>query len=165
MKKQSAKENGGGYIKLRGEMLRSPAWAALSHAAKQIIERLIVEHIRHAGQLNGRLICTYTDFANFGIRYPSIAPAIRQCVQLGFVEITQRGWRAAVHGRPAQYRLTFLPTKTAPATDEWKHFRARHKHNSAKKTHRKNLGFRYENVPTSCRDENVPTSGDENVPT
>src|SRR4029077_18622795 len=53
------------------------------------------------------------------------------------VVITDRGWRAAAHGRPAQYRLTFLPTKGAPATDDWKHFKPQ-----------SDLKFRYENVST-----------------
>src|SRR4029077_9771971 len=98
------------YVKLRMEMLENQAWRALSAAAKCVLERLMIEHMRHGGTRNGHLICTHKDFGEYGIRYPSIAPAIRKCVAHGIVVITDRGWRAAAHGRPAQYRLTFLPT-------------------------------------------------------
>jgi hypothetical protein len=109
------------YIKLRREMLEAPAWRALTPAAKCVIERLIIEHIRHAGKDNGRLICTYDDLEQYGVRRMSIAPAIRLAVQLGFIRVTQIGWRSAGYRRPAQYRLTFLPTDNAGPTDEWKH--------------------------------------------
>jgi hypothetical protein len=125
------------WIKLRAEMLNSPAWRALTPAAMRVILRLIIEHTDHAGKDNGHLICTYQDFAEYGIRYQSIGPAIRQAVALGFVEITQIGWRSSGQRRPAKYRLTFLPTANAGPTDEWK---------------------------TISRCENAPTTGCENAP-
>jgi hypothetical protein len=108
------------YIKLRREMLEAPGWRALTPAAKCVIERLIIEHMRHAGKDNGRLICTFDDFEEYGIRRKSIAPAIRLAVELGFIHVTQAGWRSAGYRRPAHYRLTFLPTDNAGPTDEWK---------------------------------------------
>jgi hypothetical protein len=136
-KPKQAKPKEPPYVKLRMEMLCSPAWAALTPAAKCVIERLIIEHIRHAGKDNGKLICTHKDFAEYGIRYPSIAPAIRLAVKLGFVEITQSGWRSAGRRRAAQYRLTFLPTAGTPPTDEWKQYQPGC------------LNWRYENVSTT----------------
>jgi hypothetical protein len=121
MKDRNKKTKDGPWIKLRLEMLASPAWIALGPAAKRVIERLVIEHLRHGGRDNGHLICTHRDFADYGIRYPSIAPAIRQAVDLGFVEITERGWRAAGYGKPAKYRLTFI--LDANPTDEWKQFK------------------------------------------
>jgi hypothetical protein len=157
------------FVKLRMEMVNSPAWRALSAAATRILERLMIEHMRHGGKNNGELICTHKDFGAYGIRYPSIAPAIRKCVAHGFVVITDRGWRAAVHGRPAQYRLTFLPTRGAPATDEWKRFTpCRDENVSTARRIRKRIytksKFRDENV-SARRDENVSTASYENVST
>jgi hypothetical protein len=108
-----------------------------------ILSRLEIEHLRQAGKDNGRLICTYQDFAEYGIRRPSIAPAIRLTVQLGFVEITQHGWRAAGYGRPTHYRLTYLPANSAEPTDEWANWASKEK-NSGTKTCPE---ARYENVP------------------
>jgi hypothetical protein len=113
------KQSEGPWIKLRLDMLESLAWRALTPPAKKVVERLMIELMKHAGKENGRLICTYQDFVAFGIRGRSIAYAIRQAVELGFVEITARGWRAAVHGRPAKYRLTFLSAYGKVPTDEW----------------------------------------------
>jgi hypothetical protein len=108
------------YVKHRLEMLCSPAWRALSPAAKCVLERLEIEHMRHAGKNNGQLICTYQDFVDHGIRRMSIAPAIRQLTELGFVVITQRGWRSSGHHRPAHYRLTYVENNGGPPpTDEW----------------------------------------------
>jgi hypothetical protein len=105
-------------------MLCSSAWRALTAPAKCIIERLIIEHCKHGGKDNGKLICTYQDFVEYGTRRPSIAPAIRLTVKLGFVEITQLGHRSPDHGWPSRYRLTFLATANANPTDEWKNFAA-----------------------------------------
>jgi hypothetical protein len=50
-----------------------------------------------------------------------IAPALRELVALGFVEITERGragnadWR-----RPNMFRLTYLPVDNANPTHEWR---------------------------------------------
>jgi hypothetical protein len=84
-----------------------------------VLLRLEIEHMRQGGQDNGKLICTFDNFEQFGVRRMSIAPAIRLLVKVGLVQITDRGWRAAEHGRPAKYRLTYLPAYSEPPTDEW----------------------------------------------
>lgn len=63
----------------------------------------------HAGAMNGRLYCTYRDFEAAGLPYKAIATAIRQCVALGFVEITHQGTPSISEVRnPSRYRLTYL---------------------------------------------------------
>jgi hypothetical protein len=109
----------GAWVPHRLKMLQSPAWAALSHATKRILERLEIELMRHAGKGNGDLICTHRDFAAFGIRRRSIAAAIQQGTALGFVEVTKMGWTSPDHSNPSRYRLTYLPTDHAHPTDEW----------------------------------------------
>jgi hypothetical protein len=118
-----SKRSEGPWIKLRLEMLESPAWGALTRPAKKVIERLMIEHMKHGGKNNGRLICTYLDFIAFQIRDRSIADGLGQAVELGFVEVTARGGRFAGRGQPAQYRLTFMPTDGAEPTDEWRGIR------------------------------------------
>jgi hypothetical protein len=102
-------------------MLRSPAWCVLSLSARRILDRIEIELGDHGGMDNDKLPVTYDDFARYGIDRDAIAPAIREVVALGFVEITQAGragnadWR-----KPNLFRLTYKPTKHAGPTHEWK---------------------------------------------
>jgi hypothetical protein len=113
----------GAYVPHRLDMLQSPAWRALGGAARAVLDRIEIERMKHSGQKNGDLIVTYNNFAEYGVRRSSIADAIREAVELGFVEITQRGRRSAGGGNPAHYRLTFLPTPNAAPTDEWRNIK------------------------------------------
>lgn len=113
----------GQFIAHRVEMLESPAWASLGFAARRCLDRLEIEHAGHGGKDNGALPVTYDDFAAFGIRRKSIAPAIRQLVAAGLVEITRQGRGGnAEYRQPSQYRLTYLPTAKANPTDDWRRY-------------------------------------------
>lgn len=105
------------------EMRESPAWRALSDTARRVLDRLEVEHINHGGAENGSLVCTYDDFCKAGIRRKSISRAIRECVALGFLEVTQQGGlvRADIR-RPSNYRLTYVNGrhKSPDPTHEWR---------------------------------------------
>lgn len=111
----------GQFVAHRVEMLRSPAWRALNLAARRVLDRLEIENADHGGAENGALKCTYDDFARAGVRRQSVAAAIRDLEALGFVEIMQRGRKAAADFYlPSLYRLTYLHTPFAGPTDEWK---------------------------------------------
>jgi hypothetical protein len=105
------------------EMRESPAWRALSDNARRILDRVEVEHMGHGGAENGKLICTYDDFCKAGIRRNSISRAIRECVALGFLEITVLGGlkRADIR-RPSNYRLTYVNGrgKSPDPTHDWR---------------------------------------------
>jgi hypothetical protein len=105
------------------EMRESPAWRALSDNARRILDRIEVEHMAHGGAENGKLICTYDDFQNAGIRRKSISRAIRECVALGFLEITiQGGLKRADIRRPSNYRLTYVNGRgeSPDPTHDWR---------------------------------------------
>jgi hypothetical protein len=110
---------GGQFAPHRIDMLRSPAWRALSLSARRILDRVEIELADHGGVDNGKLPVTYDDFVMYGLHRHAIAPAIREVVALGFLEITEPGragnadWR-----KPNLFRLTYRNTKYAP-TDEW----------------------------------------------
>lgn len=90
-------------------MRQSAAWRALPDHARRVLDRLEQEHMLHAGAMNGRLYCTYRDFEAAGLPYKAIATAIRQCVALGFVEITHQGTPSISEVRnPSRYRLTYV---------------------------------------------------------
>lgn len=103
-------------------MLESPAWAALSIHARRIIDRVLIEHMAHAGTQNGALPVSYADIEALGIRRNRISSAIEEAVSLGFLD-HQRGRAAggAAQGHVQLFRLTWLRTGDGePATNRWK---------------------------------------------
>lgn len=110
---------GGQFVAHRIDMLRSPAWCAMSLSARRALDRIEIELAAHGGADNGKLPVTYDDFEKYGIHRHAIGPAIREAVALGFVEITEPGRAGnAEFRKPNQFRLTYLHTTIAP-TDEW----------------------------------------------
>jgi len=103
------------------EMLRSPAYRALSLSGHRVLACLEIELARRGGKDNGDLICTYADLARYGIRRDGIAPAVREVVALGFVEITEQG-QAGVgdHRRATRYRITYCETSPKGRSHEWR---------------------------------------------
>jgi hypothetical protein len=106
-------------------MLEAPAYRVLSLSARRVLDRVEIELGHHGGNDNGRLPVTFENFENYGIDRHAIAPAIREAVALGFLEITEHGragnaeWR-----RPNYFRLTYKPAKGLPGygTNEWRRF-------------------------------------------
>jgi hypothetical protein len=107
------------------EMLESPAHRVLTLAAHRVIDRIAVELAHHGGQENGRLPVTFDNFESYGIDRGSIAPAIREAVALGFIEVTEKGRAAAGEWRsPNLFRITFQPIlnrnkAVALPTNDW----------------------------------------------
>jgi hypothetical protein len=106
------------------EMLESPAYRTLSLSAHRVMARLEIELAQHGGKSeeNGRLPCTFEHFVEFGLHRHAIAPAIRELVALGFVEITRQGSAGnAGYRQPALYWLTYrFWGSHKDTTDEWR---------------------------------------------
>ena len=82
--------------------------------------RLLLELINHGGLENGRLVCTYKDFQEYGLTRNKIRPAIEEADFLGLVK-HQRGERVFAKNQPNSYRITFYGTSEArDPTNEWK---------------------------------------------
>jgi hypothetical protein len=106
-------------------MLTSFAWRGLPDDARRVLDRLEVEHLRRHLKDNGKLLCTYDQFVEAGVRRAAIRLAIEQAVALGFLEIVRRGYAARMEVHvPSTYRLTYVKSfMDAPAsTDEWRKF-------------------------------------------
>lgn len=113
----------GPFVLHRSEMYKSPAWRSIrSLAVRQILDCLEIEHMHHAGERNGELICTYDQFVAYGIRRKSIAPGIRLGITIGVLKITRQGRRVAGYHIPTMYALTYLPIGNTPPTDEWRNY-------------------------------------------
>src|SRR5271169_4393218 len=114
---------GGQFAARKIEMLESRAYRVLTRSAHQVLSRIEIEHARHGGVENGELPVTYDHFVEYGVHRRMIAPAIRELVALGFVEVTQRGGGGnADLRRPSLYRLTHRPAKGeyGDGTHEWR---------------------------------------------
>lgn len=103
------------------EMLESPAYQVLSKSGHRVLARLEIELAHHGGNDNGRLPVTFENFQNYGIDRHAIAPAIRECEALGFVETTEHGRAGNAEFRsPNKFRLTYRHTEHAAPTDDWR---------------------------------------------
>jgi len=114
------------FIMARLEMLDCVAYWTLKPIERSMLTVLEIEHMRHGGVENGKLIVTRRQFEKRGIHKDAIAPGLRAIRALGFVDM-QRG--AAGIGDQAQahrFRLTYV--QPAP-TDEWR------KHHNADRAH------------------------------
>lgn len=112
---------GGQFAARLIEMLESPAYRALSLSGHRILARIEIEMAHHGGGDNGRLPVTFDDFEAYGIHRHAIAPAIRECEVLGFVEVSERGCAGNREFRhPSLYRLTYRPLNRAEPTHEWR---------------------------------------------
>jgi hypothetical protein len=103
---------GGQFAPRLIEMLESPAYRVLSLSARRVLDRIEIELAHHGGNDNGRLPVTYEQFVSYGIERHAIGPAIRECVALGFLEVTEHGCAGNAEFRsPNKFRLTFRPVK------------------------------------------------------
>jgi hypothetical protein len=104
------------------EMMESPAWGAMTAPARRVVDRILIEHMHHAGTENGNLVVTFDNFEVFGVSRRAIKPAIRVAVRLGFIDITFQGVRS--HGaarRPSKYGISWLPRDDGtPPSNRWK---------------------------------------------
>jgi hypothetical protein len=97
-------------------MLRSPAWRVLSLSARRVLDRLEIELADHGGVDNGKLPVTYEDFVRYGIERHAIAPALRELVALGFIEVTSPAAPAmpSFAGRPCIASPIATPRRHRP---------------------------------------------------
>ncbi len=103
------------------EMLESPPYRELSLSARRVLDRLEIELAHHGGMDNGRLPVTFDNFRRYGIDRHAIAPAIRELVALGFIEVTEHGRAGNAEWRtPNRFRLTYKLTNSEGPTHEWK---------------------------------------------
>jgi len=64
----------------------------------------MIEHMRHGGKANGKLLAPRRQLEQFGIGSHFISSAIEECEHIGLVNV-----RRGVGRRPNLYALTWLP--------------------------------------------------------
>ena len=86
----------------------------------RILERLEIEHVRHAGQENGHLYVSYSQFVEAGLSRKAIKENLEIGELLGLLEVIINDQWVGYIRQPNTYRLTYLPAKGRRApTDEW----------------------------------------------
>ena len=94
-----------------------------SAAAQRVLFRLEIELLHHGGNDNGKLVVTFNQYEEYGVRRKSIAAALRELEALGFIEIVEHGCAGnAGYGKPNVFRLTYRPSDGAPedGSHEWR---------------------------------------------
>ena len=111
----------GWCVPLPRDLLNSPAWLAMSHQCRKLVDALMAEHADHGGLENGNLLVPYDTLQTRGIRRGNILNAIFEAEALGIVDPT-RGVRCyGSRKAPSRYRLTWLGTPDGlTATNEWR---------------------------------------------
>jgi hypothetical protein len=108
------------FVKLPRELLESEAWRHLGINARRFIDFLMLEHLRHGGRHNGKLVAPYTQLQTFGISNRTrVAQAIHEAEAAGLVDCHRSGMRTAT-----TYTLNWLPRyDSAPPNGTWKTWR------------------------------------------
>lgn len=96
-------------------MLESPAYRVLSLAARRVLDRLAIELAAHGGNDHDKLPVTFNQFHDYGVHRHAIAPAIRELIALGFIEVSVQGRASAGSCRwPNAFSLPWINCKSNP---------------------------------------------------
>jgi hypothetical protein len=121
-------------------MVDSVAYWALKPIEARILAVIEIEHMRHGGVENGRLIVTRRQFEKRGIHKDAIAPGLRALEALGFIEIMERGVAGVGdHVQAHRFRLTYVQPNP---TDEWRKFYDANMARAAAETARQSTNIR-----------------------
>lgn len=91
------------FVRLTRDVLTSTAWRDLGINARRFLDFLMVEHLSHGGQENGKLIAPRLQLKEYGIGSRHISGAIEETVEAGLVTV-----RRGVGKRPSVYTLNWL---------------------------------------------------------
>lgn len=91
-------------------LLESPGYQALNFPAFKILAFLKLEHVRHGGAENGRLLAPHRQLQALGISPRHIKPALAMLEAFGVIRCTTDGTRLGGRPNAATYALTWLPT-------------------------------------------------------
>jgi hypothetical protein len=111
--------DGESYVWQTREFRSSDAWRSANIHVRRLMDFLYLEHMRHAGQENGRLKAPYDQLEDFGIGSQYIAKAIRDGEHLGLIDCHRGGLRVE-----SAYAITSCRTHDdKPASNRWRSYR------------------------------------------
>lgn len=110
----------GGWIAHRLVLVTSAAWRERPKPLANILDRLEIEHMRHAGKENGHLFVSYEQFVAAGVSRKVIRAAEEAGVALGLLRVELSETILGNIRGATRYGLTYVPEKGKRApTDEW----------------------------------------------
>ncbi len=110
---------GASWAWVTDELLYSLAWRSQSVNCRKLIDFLMLDHCRHAGQENGNLMATYDQLVDYGLTRNCIAAAIWEAEKLGLI-LCRHGGRYHGSNAPNRYTLTWKGTLDEPPSNVWK---------------------------------------------
>jgi hypothetical protein len=108
---------------------QSEAWRSTGIHERRILDRLEIEHERHAGAENSNLGVSWGQFVEHDVPRKIVEAALDRLVAVGLLEIIRQGTGGRGAAHVARYRLTHLPAKSVDedgaisypdATNEWR---------------------------------------------
>jgi hypothetical protein len=102
--------------------LESEAWRTAPINTRRFVERVMIEHMHHAGTENGNLIVTFKQLAEFGIHGRHRHKAVEDAINRGLIDRPVKGKASAGQNRhPSRYALGWLPWHDGSAArNRWK---------------------------------------------
>jgi len=132
-RRKNVAEGSGTFIRHYLELRTSPAWLGQSIGCRRLIEFLEIEHMRHAGLENGRLMAPQQQLRDFGIHPRDISAAIDEAKRRRLISLDIGAKPAGVRKAPLLFRLTYLQTREEieagrvvwiEPTHDWRRFQA-----------------------------------------
>jgi hypothetical protein len=120
--KRNRPPDGKPWVWLTRELLESDAWRTMPTNTRRFVDRLMLEHMAHAGTGEGRLICTARQCVAWGMHPSAVTEAQRDACRRGLVYLSEKGCFAPRRGRrPNRFGLGWLPSQDgSPAPNRWK---------------------------------------------
>ena len=110
---------GASWAWVTDELLNSLAWRSQRINCRKLIDFLMLEHCKHAGQENGNLMATYDQLVDYGLTRNRVAAAIWEAEKLGLLQC-RHGGRYHGSNEPNRYTLTWIGTLDSPAKNPCK---------------------------------------------
>ena len=120
--KRNRPPEGEPFVWFTRELLESDAWRTAPINTRRFVERLILEHMAHAGSENGNLVCTFDDCVAWGILRKYVREAQADAIRRGLVYQSVQGKASPGAGRrPSVFGIGWLPRHDGGAApNRWK---------------------------------------------
>lgn len=108
------------FIHLPMSLMLSRGFRALGAPARHVLDFIMVEHMRHGGTENGRLLATHLQLEKWGVSGRDISPALEMLDAFGLIKRIRAGKRLGGKDGATLYALTWCQIDDELPTDDFK---------------------------------------------